>query len=215
MSGCSRSRRTRAHPRAGPPPQPSRSPRPRFPRFEVRAAQADLAAEETGTPILDETRRRSLTCPANWAQGADLMEQLTTALDRLPERQAYVIRRYHRRRDPDTIGAGWGFRTGAATAHRWRSLPRDDQRCTSGPSSSPDLPPGASCVGYVVTTGRAPGWARASGWARGGAGGNAGAYKSNTVLLPTTEWTSTQPPCWRKVSMTDARPRPVPPEVWW
>lgn len=77
---------------------------------EVRAAQADLAAEEAGTPVLDENLADAASpCPAHWAQGADLMEQLTTALDRLPPRQAYAIRRYHLEDATlDTIGAELG-----------------------------------------------------------------------------------------------------------
>lgn len=63
---------------------------------DVRAAQADLAAEAAGTPILDENLAdASSPCPAGQAEGGDLMEQLTEALTRLPQRQAYAIRRYH------------------------------------------------------------------------------------------------------------------------
>jgi RNA polymerase sigma factor FliA len=77
---------------------------------EVRAAQADLAAEEAGTPVLDENLADpSSPCPAGLAEGGDLMEQLTAALSRLPERQAYAIRRYHLEEATlDTIGGELG-----------------------------------------------------------------------------------------------------------
>lgn len=77
---------------------------------EVRAAKADLAAEEAGTPILDENLSdASSPCPAGQAEGGDLMEQLAAALERLPERQAYAIRRYHLEDATlDTIGGELG-----------------------------------------------------------------------------------------------------------
>lgn len=81
-----------------------------FSTHEVRAARADLAAEEAGPPILDENLAdASSPCPAGEAEGGDLMEQLTDALSRLPERQAYAVRRYHLEEATlDTIGSELG-----------------------------------------------------------------------------------------------------------
>ena len=63
---------------------------------EVEAALADLAAEEAGTPILDENLADPHSpCPATRAASGDLMDRLTDALDRLPAKQAYAVRRYH------------------------------------------------------------------------------------------------------------------------
>ncbi|WED64397.1 sigma-70 family RNA polymerase sigma factor [Synoicihabitans lomoniglobus] len=77
---------------------------------EVHAAQADLAAEEAGAPILDENHADPMSpCPAATAEGGDLMGQLIDALDRLPPKQAYAVRRYHLEDATlDTIGGELG-----------------------------------------------------------------------------------------------------------
>lgn len=63
---------------------------------EVEAALADLAAEEAGAPVLDENHADPMSpCPARHAETGDIMERLTDALDRLPPKQAYAVRRYH------------------------------------------------------------------------------------------------------------------------
>ncbi len=63
---------------------------------EVEAALADLAAEEAGAPILDDNFADPASpCPASRAEQGDLMERLSDALDRLPPKQAYAVRRYH------------------------------------------------------------------------------------------------------------------------
>ncbi len=63
---------------------------------EVEAALADLAAEEAGAPILDENFADPASpCPVVHAEQGDLMDRLTDALDRLPPKQAYAVRRYH------------------------------------------------------------------------------------------------------------------------
>jgi RNA polymerase sigma factor for flagellar operon FliA len=77
---------------------------------EVRTAQADLAAEEAGTPVLDENLADpGSPCPARGAESGDLLGQLLEALERLPERQAYAVRRYHLEDTTlDVIGAELG-----------------------------------------------------------------------------------------------------------
>ena len=77
---------------------------------EVRAAQADLAAEEAGTPILDENLADpSSPCPAAQAEQDDLMTKLFAALGRLPDRQAHAVKRYHiEEATLDTIGSELG-----------------------------------------------------------------------------------------------------------
>ncbi|MCC5021710.1 MAG: sigma-70 family RNA polymerase sigma factor [Candidatus Synoicihabitans palmerolidicus] len=63
---------------------------------EVRAALYDLAAEEAGTPILNENHADPMSpCPAQHAESGDMIDRLTNALDRLPPKQAYAVRRYH------------------------------------------------------------------------------------------------------------------------
>lgn len=81
-----------------------------FSTAEVRAAQADLAAEEAGTPVLDENLADpGSPCPALQAEQGDLLEKLVAALDRLPDRQAHAVRRYHiEEATLDTIGAELG-----------------------------------------------------------------------------------------------------------
>lgn len=67
-----------------------------FTTAEVRAAKADLAAEEAGTPVLDENLADPQSPnPAFRAERGDLLSQLLEALERLPERQAYAVQRYH------------------------------------------------------------------------------------------------------------------------
>ena len=67
-----------------------------FSTAEVRAAQADLAAEEAGTPVLDENLADPESpCPADHAERGDLLSKIFDALCRLPDRQAHAVRRYH------------------------------------------------------------------------------------------------------------------------
>lgn len=77
---------------------------------EVTAAQADLAAEEAGATVLDENYADpAALCPANHAEQGDCLAKLTGALDRLPPKQAYAVRRYHLEDATlDTIGAELG-----------------------------------------------------------------------------------------------------------
>ncbi len=77
---------------------------------EVNAALADLAAEEAGAPIVDENLADPASpCPARHAEQGDLLDRLTGALDRLPEKQAYAVRRYHLEEATlDRIGAELG-----------------------------------------------------------------------------------------------------------
>lgn len=63
---------------------------------EVYAALADLAAEEAGAPILDENHADpDAASPADHAEQGDLLAKLLAALERLPPKQAYAVRRYH------------------------------------------------------------------------------------------------------------------------
>ena len=63
---------------------------------EVNAALADLAAEEEGTPILDENHADTqAVLPSARAEQNDLIATLLEALERLPTKQAHAVRRYH------------------------------------------------------------------------------------------------------------------------
>ena len=77
---------------------------------EVRVAQSDLAAESAGTPVLDENLADpSSPNPARQAEQGDLLAKLFGALDRLPDRQAHAVKRYHiEEATLDTIGAELG-----------------------------------------------------------------------------------------------------------
>ena len=77
---------------------------------EVRVAQSDLAAEAAGTPVLDENLADpSSPNPARQAEQGDLLAKLFGALDRLPDRQAHAVKRYHiEEATLDTLGAELG-----------------------------------------------------------------------------------------------------------
>lgn len=81
-----------------------------FKGAEVLTAQADIAAEAAGAPILDENYADpSAPSPVDQAEQGDILNQLLGALERLPPKQAHAVRRYHLDEVTlDTIGAELG-----------------------------------------------------------------------------------------------------------
>lgn len=63
---------------------------------DVLTAQADIAAEAAGAPILDENYADPMApSPVDQAEQGDILSQLLDALERIPPKQAHAVRRYH------------------------------------------------------------------------------------------------------------------------